>query len=603
MSQDLSQLRAAWQAAWPGALGAWSRYTRLSDPIWCETSEAAQTEGLTGSFAMIRLTDQAVVIDLAQVAKLKLGAYATEILAHEIGHHILVPADLGDHARILARIRRGLVGLERHAPLVANLYADLLINDRLQRSSGLRMAEVYQALRSGNDTTQLWRFYMRIYEILWGLTRGALTEPGRDITLTAPAEGDQPEAQKVVTNFEGDARLGARLVRHYARDWMRGAAKFAVLCYPYLNDDESQRASWLKAINDLGATGKGADQVPSGLTGFDDDEFEGIGHPADDPELTGLGDALDDPNAKPRQARPDQGGHKGQARQPFEFGEILRALGVPLDQHELAVRYYRERALPHLIKYPARETPAAADPLPEGVETWDIGQPLDQVDWLETAIVSPVIVPGMTTVQRVWGEQPGETPQRDPIDLDLYVDCSGSMPNPQHALSYLTLAGAIIALSAFRAGARVQATLWSGKQQFLTTPGFVRDEKAVLRVLTGYFGGGTAFPIHILRDTTAARTKRDKPVHVLVISDDGVTTMFDADERGNSGWDVARQALTAGRAGGTLVLNYRHWAKDANLQRAQREGWAIHSIGDWSELIAFAREFSRRKYGGGKREE
>ncbi len=600
MSQDLLRLRETWQTAWPGALDVWSRFTRLSDPIWCETGEAARAEGLAGSFAMIRLNDQAVVINLAEVAQLKLGAYATEILAHEIGHHILVPADLGDHARMLARIRHGLPALERYAPLVANLYADLLINDRLQRSAGLRMAEVYQALRSGNDTTQLWRFYMRIYEILWSLPRGTLTDPGRDITLTAPAFGDQPEAHKVVTNFEGDARLGARLVRHYARDWLRGAGKFAVLCYPYLNDDESQKAAWLKAIHDLGATGHGSDQIPAGLSGFDDDEFDGIGHPADDPELTGLGDALDDPNAKPGRPKPDRGGQKGQARQPFEFGEILRALGMPLDQHELAVRYYRERAQPHLIKYPARETPAAADPLPEGVETWDIGQPLDQVDWLESAIVSPTVIPGMTTVQRVWGEQPGETPRRDPIDLDLYVDCSGSMPNPQHSLSYLTLAGAIIALSAFRAGARVQATLWSGKQQFLTTPGFVRDEKAVLRVLTGYIGGGTAFPIHILRDTTATRTRRDRPVHILVISDDGVTTMFDKDELGNSGWDVARHALAAGRAGGTLLLNYHGWAGNADLQRAIKEGWAVHNVRTWPDLVAFAREFSRLKYGGGR---
>ena len=42
-----------------------------------------------------------------------------------------------------------------------------------------------------------------------------------------------------------------------------------------------------------------------------------------------------------------------------------------------------------------------------------------------------------------------------PLDLDLYVDCSGSMPNPQVNVSYLTLAGAIVALSALRAGARV----------------------------------------------------------------------------------------------------------------------------------------------------
>ena len=86
------------------------------------------------------------------------------------------------------------------------------------------------------------------------------------------------------------------------------------------------------------------------------------------------------------------------------------------------------------------------------------------------------------------------------LDLDLYVDCSGSIPNPQQNFSYLALAGAIVVLSALRTGARVQATLWSGSRQFDTTNGFITDEMKLLRVLTGYLGGGTAFPNHMLVD-------------------------------------------------------------------------------------------------------
>src|SRR6185369_16027227 len=129
------------------------------------------------------------------------------------------------------------------------------------------------------------------------------------------------------------------------------------------------------------------------------------------------------------------------------------------------------------------------------------------------------------------------------------------MPNPQRNVSYLALAGAILCLSALRAGARVQATLWSGKREFETTPGFVRDERALLRVLTGFFGGATAFPIHVLRDTFEARRANARPAHILVISDDGVSTMFERDERGASGWDIVGSALARARGGGTLVLN------------------------------------------------
>ena len=113
------------------------------------------------------------------------------------------------------------------------------------------------------------------------------------------------------------------------------------------------------------------------------------------------------------------------------------------------------------------------------------------------------------------------------------------------------------ALSALRAGARVQVTLWSGLGQITSTRGFVRDEPAILRVLTGFYGGATTFPLHVLRDTFATRPRHARPCHVLVISDDGVTTMFQPDEKKRPGREVAREALERARGGGTMVLQAR----------------------------------------------
>lgn len=440
------------------------------------------------------------------------------------------------------------------------------------------MAEVYQALGAG-ASDRLWQLYMRTYEILWSRTRGSLAGAFQDDQL------------------EGDAQLGARLVRHYARDWLDGSGKFAALCLPYLLDEKSQSARWSARWRDMEQAGRGG--FPSGLTEIEAGEKEGALHPAYDPELSGLdveAPGADGPGRSSASAQ--KGGAPGQAREPFEFGQILKALGLQLDDHEIAVRYYRERAVPHLIPFPERQLPQSVDPLPEGLDPWDIGSPLEDVDWLQSVLVSPRVVPGMTTVQRVWGESPGQEPEKEPLDLDLYVDCSGSMPNPQHSTSYLALAGAIIALSALRTGARIQATLWSGVRQFLTTDGFVRDEAAVLRILTGYLGGGTAFPIHILRDTFVDRKPAARPAHILIVSDDGVTTMFARDEKNNSGWDVARMALAKARGGGTMVLNlYQDWTKSPDLVRAAEIGWSIFVVRTWDELVKFAREFSRLKYG------
>jgi len=560
----------------------------------CLTERDALREGLTGSFAMIRLHDQSVVVSLPEVVACGVSRFPVEVLAHEIGHHVLAPATLTDHGRMLARMRWALPTVERHAPMVANLYTDILINDRLQRSAGLRLADVYRTLgtREGGGGV-VWALYTRIYEILWSLPRGSLGGGRTDDRL------------------EGDAWLGTRLVRSYARDWLDGSGRFAALLLPHLLEDEKS-AKLIEKLLDTRDAGAGGD--PAGLVDEDAGERAGAVHPAQDPALSGI----DDDEAEQKGVQPTEvsgrGGARGQAREPFQFGELLRAAGVVISDHDAAVKYYRERAAPNLIPFPTRRFPQSTDPLPEGLEPWDVGDALDAADWLQSVLQSPHIVPGMTTVQRVWGTAEGGEPARVPLDLDLYVDSSASMPNPQQFTSYPALAGAILCLSALRAGARVQATLWSGKNQCTTTRGFVRDSTDVLNVLTGYFGGGTQFPIHVLRQTYATRDAAARAVHILVISDDGVSTMFDYDERGGSGWDIARLALEGARGGGSLVLNVPDdWEKrsddrsrnkypggnwDVAVRRARDElGWHVHTVSSLAGLVEIARAFSRTRYG------
>lgn len=578
-----ASLLARWQAAWPQALDTWSRFTRLHPARLCETRVEAAREGLQGSFAMIRLADQSVVVDLQTVHKLGLDDYGVEILAHEIGHHVLAPATAADQFRLLARIRRGLPTLEQHAAMVANLYTDLLINDRLQRQSGLRMADIYRRLAAaadpGSKQSGVWTLYLRIYEILWKLDKGSLGSGATDERL------------------EGDAWLGARLIRVYAGEWMDAAGRFSALLLPYLVED-SGAPETLRYLHDTRDAAQGCS--PYGAQDIEAGEIDGAIHPVHDPLVSGVDDTA--PGGTAVTGRQSA----GQAREPFEYGEILRAAGIKLDDHEMAVRYYRERALPHLIPFPTRSTPTSPEPQLEGLEPWTIGDPLDEIDWLQTVLQSPRPIPGLSTVRRVYGEEPGSLRKHTPIDLDMYVDSSGSMPNPQVSTSYLALAGAIIALSALRSGASVQVTLWSGKKQHMSTKGFVRDEDAILRVLTGFYGGATCFPIHHMRRTYEA--PRPRPTHILMLSDDGITTMFDNDEKGNSGWKVSADALAAGAAGGTMALNlssnwdqpdgYRWQAYD-DLKRARKEqGWDIHAVTQFEELVEFARAFSRRHYAG-----
>ncbi|MEZ6133326.1 MAG: hypothetical protein R3C53_00310 [Pirellulaceae bacterium] len=559
------------------------------------TPREEKAMGLTGSFAMIRLHDHTVVISLRQVVELGLEDFAVEVLAHEIGHHVYCPADLADNARLMARIRAGLPTKEHLAPFVANLYSDLLINDRLQRGAQLNMPGVYDRFVSSTD--RLWTLYMRIYELLWRLPRGQHAKGAIDQRLNQ------------------DAQLGARLVRSYSKDWLDGAGRFAALCLPYLLDEAERLQRCLAPWLDTQAAGRG--YIPDGLSAIDPYEVEGAIHPSEDPELSGVEADNEASHALPDDTR--IGGWKTPKsfRSPVEYLDVLRAAGVDVDERQIVAKYYRERALPHLIRFPARTAPQATDPLLEGLEIWDIDSPVNEIDWLGTLINSAQVIPGLTTRRREFGHSPDGDPDQTPIDLYLGVDCSGSMGNPAHHLSYPILAGAIIAISAIRSGSKVQVALSGEPGRTVTTDGFIRQPQIILKTLTDYLGTGYAFGIHRLRDTFDHLPRGARPIHILIVSDNDTFAMLDSqaddgrrssketgDEISNdeTGWQVAQRALQAARGGGTFVLELPEhvvsgtWSQPTQeyLDRIRSIGWNVAIVSSMDQLVEFARQFSQR---------
>lgn len=579
---DSERLRELWESAWPAALKVWSPYTRLSEPKFLFTSEQERDIGLTGSFAAIRINNHQVMISLRLVEEFGLEDFALEILSHEIGHHVFCPGNLLEAGKALAIAMKALAPVEHRAADIVNMWEDLLINDRLVRVHKQRHVQIYERLRSESSTSKLWALYMRCFEILWG------ERPGRLVV------------GKLEPHEEGDAHLVARMVRVYGQDWLGGVGGFASLCLPYVVEDRGSFAKNFAPFLDMSKAAEGG-EPPIGI--LDIDGFE-ILHPSRDPNVLGTqgsedGEEFEDQESESSQSQGGSGQGEGQGREPFRYGEVLKALGLKLDAHDAAVKFYKERALPHLIPFPTQESEESKEPLLEGFEPWDVGESTDEIDWMQSVLISPKPIPGFTTVKRTWGIMGGVEKERRPLDLDLYVDCSGSMPNPQLTFSFLALAGAIVVLSALRTGARVQATLWSGPAQFEKTAGFTRDEQAILRVLTGFIGGATAFPNHILVDTYSERRESDRPVHLLVLSDEGIDTMAQSDNQGTPGLAISEMALRRARGGGTMVLNlYNPHFLNSNFSRLSKAmGWELYMVTDWSELLGFARDFARRKYG------
>ena len=582
----VNRLKKSWAEAWPQAVTIWSPYVTLREPTWCLSAQDAQLEGLSGSFAMIRLTDHRVVIDLDSVRRHRVGDCAVQILAHEIGHHVLIPANRYDNAGLFRRMRLALAGIEDRTPLVANLYSDLVINDTLQRIHQLDMASVYRKIQQNakiESTLHIW--YMRTYEYLWGLSRGDLSGGKQTVQLDA------------------DASLAASLIRSYARNWLDGAGRFAMLAYPYLIEDAQHNKARQELARYLDAEKSGAGaEVVGGMAEIDESILDGIVDPrAEALQGSGKGDGDQDGDSSKRPEIADmrsiQGGTGPQKRysEPGTYIDMMRQVDPSADENKLLIRYYREIAMPHLVSFPEEDAAPLAELLPEGTEQWEPGDPVEELDWFETTLISPVVVPGVTTRSRVFSLDTDTPSKAQPYNLYVGIDCSGSMRNPRYNFSWPICAASIITLSALRAGAKVMCCLSGEPGSFLESEGFVNSEHEAMLVLTSYLGTGYAYGIPRLQ--TPYLDKPKIKTHLLIVTDDDIFSMLDAKApNGESNYDVAEKALTRAGGGGTFVLHSRPGYSAGGVSRLEKMGWTIHYVTREEELVAFARAFSRKFY-------
>lgn len=570
-----------WQQQWHSALLLWSDHLQLQEPLWLFDVESSRSAGLTDSFAAIHLASQRIMVNLQEITERNLIDCALEILAHEIGHHAYAPANMTQHLQLLGVIRQALPDAEQLAPLVANLYTDLLINHHLQRNTRCRMEVIYQRLKPEQES-QLWTLYMRIYERLWQLKPGALTDVDID------------------SEMEGDAWLGSRIIKVYSKDWLIGASRFSSLVLRYMIENPQAAQSAFALLSDTaeagqGHRGAGILQLPA----ID------VVHPSHDPGLTQL------PSPTHRDSNSEETNITtrtlGQALEPHDHFAVLKAAGVDLSRHDAAVRYYRDAVQPWLLPFPTRQQPGPTEPIREGTEIWQVGEDPGEIDWFATLLAGRPPIPGITTQKAVYCLEENESPQHQVCDLDLYVDSSSSMPNPQDQVSYPALAGALLCLSALRAGASVQVTLWSGAQQCITTDGFVRDEASILRVLTGFFGGATCFPLSVLHTTYAQH--RHTPTQIVVLSDDGISSMFENAHEDTAGEQISAMALKHCNGTGHWVLDLPYeldrpevqrsaWLKPIadRIQFGQRQGWHLYRVNGLEPMLHFARDFSNQYY-------
>lgn len=590
-------------------LAAWQRAQALWG-VTMHTATMTPGEGRKRGAPAWFTFPPAICVDPHLVASLGASAELDSVFAHELGHHVLAPATRLDSLKIRHQMGRALVAVgEEHVDpddigMLSNLWTDLLVNARvaaLQRTAAgpgtdPGIVRLYRLLfRSGTEHgDRLWWVYQRTYEIVWLLPAATFCpadppppppasvldrfpvsddysrvderfleqEHALRAARKAAAEAEAALALATVTRPQADAMLVADTVRTFAADPVAGAARFGVIAAPYIA--ERHRAGPAAASGTRrrrwGGAAAGAG-IPTGACSADDAP----------PTAAELGKILAD-----RRLRGALPAHPGVARKPGDAASSTEAgSGQSLGAAETAALYppdladavltawYRAEASPWVR--PLTRSDAATDPeeLPGPLEAWEIGDDLADLDWAASLQAGPLI-PGVTTRRRSRLADTAEHREAG-LDVDLYLDSSGSMPSPRSG-SPAVLAATVLALSVLRGHGRMRVTSFSGPGQVAGHDRFTRDIRGVIAGVMEYFGGGTSFPLDVYWERYR-RLPDDRATpgpgagdevrrrHVVVLSDDGLTSMFGT---GNEELAFVAAAVRPKLATATLLLMDPH---------------------------------------------
>lgn len=478
----MTKLQDAIDRAWPLAKQRWSRNVRLGAPRLDDSCPA---------IAAIDLSTRQVVLNGKTILAQGSVDCIEALLAHEVGHHARWPRSLGTQARLRV-FEKQIVPLESFSAI--NLFTDLLINEELGRQGlAAPLARVYRNAGAGGNTAATFLFTLAVYEELWSLAPGSLLGDGEHKLLAIHAHY-RSEAHLVAQDL---FRVGPNLftqflfylsvlTRYLAQDAEDELQALACHCAAEPSD-----ADWAAALS------------PSAL------EEEALGRARAEGWLS-----------EDQLRRLD-------ANEPFERriqGLPGQLSGAADSVPQIMAAWYRAEAERWLVSPPPQRRLGEAV-VPSTLLDWEPGDPVSSTDWNET----------LRERGPIWGA--GAPLKREPIAdheglevelwhprIELYLDVSGSMPDPRISKNAMTLAALILAVGTLRAGGAARALIYS--QDYVASWAWCRSSVELSRFLMHYVGGGTAFPFAMLAASTA---ERDTAPIRAVLTDTDFDHNVDAD--------------------------------------------------------------------------
>ncbi|MDY7232463.1 M48 family metalloprotease [Hyalangium rubrum] len=472
---------------WKEALALWDVRVQLTPPEPHAASfgkEAPENEPL----AYIDLVKRQVFVNFELLSRMGAEESLMAVLAHEIGHHVRFPHTLGWDAELRALEQRLIPGLKQS---LTNLFFDLQVNEVVGRTHAEALCEVYRGflrVRPDVPVSPLFFFYLSLYEELWIRPPGDLVPSGQIGPMEEAFPGCRAEARMFVQTFYALPDMRQQFL-YFCATFIRFIDQPDGLefCIPLAGDVP------LPDEDDLDAAAHGGDRWDDALK--DAKERGWLAESHDTKDLDPLATI-----ARVTEHRPGKGG-----------GVLRRAL---------VSRHYRRLVDQYVLKLPS--APSRPEPyLRTTPEAWEYGDDPSTIDWTLTVLSQGPLAAVAPLRRELEADVPPPSELGVPA-VEIYLDTSGSMPNPQNQLNAMTLAAQVLSATAIRKRATVRAIVYSDGAP-LVSP-WMYDEETARDFLLHYIGGGTMFPFERL---TELSRERPDALRIIISDSDFLSNVAD----------------------------------------------------------------------------
>lgn len=467
-------LEALVEIVFPRARDRWSRFLLLGRP---------QIDPDSAAPARIDLRTRVITLGAKTLIERDLTADIEALLAHEIGHLVAAPGSLAADVR-LKLLERTFLPARRGASLTLPFY-ELLVDERLGPSlADARRRVLFAEADIAKPLDPAMIFQRAVLEELW------LSPPGHFLgELEANFSWAFPD-------YRVDAQLIAQNLFALAPNIPLQFLYFASIAYRY-DAAEGEAVAGCDCISGEPSAEDWAEAlVPQ------PGEKEAIRRALAEGWLPDeAAEKLENQNIEQRIAALP--GTLGGGR-----AELITSV---------MAAHYRREAERWLFRPPAVRV-QAEELVPTTLEEWDPGDPVAAIDWVSTLLQrGEKLGAAMPLLRERIADEEGRGAPTWEGRTEIYLDVSGSMPDPKRTLNAMTLAAQILALGTVRAGGAARALVYStGYEKWWH---FSRSESVLSRFLLHYIGQGTDFPFDVL-EQSVEELGAEQPVRILITDSD-----------------------------------------------------------------------------------